>query len=160
MTFLIRPMQLEHDRATVLRFIDGSQAFEAVFETNRRLDDRVADEHLSRLLTDMAETQGQAFVADAGGVVIGWACCLVQVHGVFVAAEERRHGYISEVYVEATHRGRHVGRALIAACEGHFKTLGLKTAFIGVLSGNERAISAYRSAGYSDYAVEMRKRLE
>lgn len=155
----VRDADFERDRAAILSFIDGSQVYEAAFEPNRRLDDTVAAEHFDRLLKDVSENQGRMFVAEVDGAAVGWACCSAQAHGVFVKEDERRSGYISEVYVDAAYRGRHIGRALIAACEDHFRALGLKTVFIGVLSGNTRAISAYRSAGFGDYALEMRKRL-
>jgi ribosomal protein S18 acetylase RimI-like enzyme len=157
--FIIRLADQEKDRSSLLRFIDGSQAYEAAFEPNRRLDGQVAEEHLARLLRDVEDNRGRMFVSEVEGAVVGWACCSAQAHGVFVKEDERLSGYISEVYVDAAYRGRHIGRALIGACEDHFRSLGLKTVFIGVLSGNARAISAYRSAGFSDYALEMRKRL-
>lgn len=155
----IRSVDPAKDRADILRFIDGSQAYEAAFEPNRRLDGTVAAEHFARLLKDVTDNQGRMYVAETDVTVIGWACCSANMHGVFVRDDERRYGYISEVYVDELHRGRHIGRALISACEDHFRSLGIRTVFIGVLSGNTRAIDAYRSAGFSDYALEMRKRL-
>ena len=156
---MIRSAELPRDRDAILTFIDGSQAYEAAFEPNRRLDGQVAAEHFERLLKDVSENRGGMFVAEASGAVVGWACCSVQEHGVFVQENERRYGYISEVYVDETHRARHIGRALIAACEDHGRKLGITSIHIGVLSGNARAISAYRSAGFTDYALELRKRL-
>lgn len=156
---MIRDARLPEDQPAILRFIDGSQAYEAAFEPNRRLDGQVAAEHFARLLKDVQDNQGRMFVAEVDRRVVGWACCSAQDHGVFVKDDERRYGYLSEVYVDEAYRGRHIGRALIAACEDHVRALGLRTVFIGVLSGNARAISAYRSAGFADYALELRKYL-
>jgi ribosomal protein S18 acetylase RimI-like enzyme len=155
----IRDVRLPNDLPAILSFIDGSQAYEAAFEANRRLDATVAAEHFEHLLKEVAERQGRMFVAEIDGKAVGWACCVVQPHGVFVKEGERLSGYINEVYVDEAFRGRHIGRVLIAACEDHFRALGLTTVFIGVLSGNARAIAAYRAAGFGGYALEMRKRL-
>lgn len=156
---MIRDVRLPGDRPAILSFIDGSQAYEAAFEANRRLDATIAAEHFERLLKEVAENHGRMFIAEVEDKAVGWACCTIQPHGVFVKEDERRSGYINEVYVDEAFRGRHIGRALIAACEDHVRAQGLTTIFIGVLSGNARAVSAYRAAGFGDYAVEMRKRL-
>ena len=71
--------------------------------------------------------------------------------------EERPYGYVSELFVEEAFRGRHIGRALLNACEDHFRTLGLKTVLIAALSANTRAVNAYRATGYTDYAINLRK---
>ena len=63
------------------------------------------------------------------------------------------------MFVDEAARGRHVGRMLLKACEDHFRALKLKTVDIGALAGNTRALNAYRAAGYSDNAVNLRKLL-
>jgi len=76
-----------------------------------------------------------------------------------VREEERPFGYVAEMFVDEAFRGRHVGRMLLKACEDHFRALGLKSVLIGALSPNTRALNAYRAAGYTDYAINLRKLL-
>lgn len=157
----IRDARLPDERSRLADYIHKSQLFEAVFESNRRTDKEIAPLYLDALLRKVETAQGRVFVAEetGSGVVIGWAACHTSEQPVFVKEEERRFGYIAELFVEEAHRGRYVGRQLIEACEAHFRALGLAIAMIGVLAGNTRAHAAYVSAGYAPYATDLHKRL-
>jgi ribosomal protein S18 acetylase RimI-like enzyme len=159
MTIRIRDVDLDRDRPALLRFIAGSNAYEFQFESDRRLDAALPEEFLPELTARANEKQGRVFVADDGGAAIGWAVCYVDHHETFVREEERPFGYVAEMFVEESARGRHIGRSLLKSCEDHFRALGLKSVLIGALSPNTRAVNAYRAAGYTDYAVNLRKLL-
>jgi GNAT superfamily N-acetyltransferase len=159
MSVAIRNADLARDRPAFLRFVFGSNTYESQFVSDRRLDDKFAAEHLDELFQRVAAKQGKVFVAEDEGSPVGWAVCHVDQHDPFVVQDERTFGYVSELYVDEPMRGRHVGRALLKCCEDYFRSLGLKTVLIGALSGNVRAIYAYRAAGYADYAVNLRKLL-
>ena len=148
------------DRPSLLSFIMGSQHFEYAIEPNRRLDAPVAAEHLERLLAHLKDHDGRMFVAeDEGGVLLGWAVVGEFKGEAFVVPEERDYAYIFELFVVETMRGAGIGRALIATCEDWAREKNFKTIQIGVLAGNTRAAKIYREAGYSDYALELRKYL-
>jgi len=153
----VRDADLTHDRPAFQRFILGSNTVEAQFASDRRLDAAVGEEFLPELIERAASKQGRIFVAEEAGIVIGWAVCYVNQEEIYVRPEERSHGHVAELFVEEAARGRHVGRALLKSCEDHFRSLGLKSALIGALSHNTRAVNAYRAAGYADYAVNLRK---
>jgi ribosomal protein S18 acetylase RimI-like enzyme len=156
----IREADLARDRAALHSFIMGSQHFEHAIEPNRRLDAPVAAEHLERLLGYLKENDGRMFVAEGtDGALLGWAVVGEFKGEPFVVADERDYAYIFELFVVETTRGQGVGRALIAACEEWARTENFKTIQIGVLFGNTRAAKIYREAGYSDYALELRKYL-
>ncbi len=156
----IRDADLARDRAALLSFIMGSQHFEFAIEPNRRLDTPVADEHLEKLLAHLRDHDGRMFVADDdNGSLTGWAVVGEFKGEAFIVPEERDYAYIFELFVVEATRGAGVGRALIAACEDWARTKNFKTIQIGVLSGNTRAAKIYREAGYSDYALELRKYL-
>jgi GNAT superfamily N-acetyltransferase len=157
MSVAIRDADLARDRAKLESFILGSNTYEAAFESDRRLDAQVGADYLPILIERVATRQGRIFVADADGAVIGWAVCYADPHDAFVKEEERPCGYVAELFVEEAHRGRHVGRALLAACEQYCRERGFKSVLIGALSANTRAINAYKSAGYNDYAINLRK---
>mgnify|MGYP000857569227 CR=1 FL=1 len=156
MSVVIRDADLARDRAALECFIVETNAYEANFESNRNRDPAFAVEHLQNLL-DRAGCR--IFVAEEVGRLLGWAMCHTDSHEVFVKPEERPFGYVAEMYVVEAARGRHVGRTLLKACEDHFRALGMKSVLIGALSGNTRALNAYRAAGYNDYAVNLRKLL-
>jgi len=157
MSVLVRDVDLARDKPALLRFIAGSNVYEAQFESDRRLDDACPEEFLPELLERARMKQGRVFVAEEAGAPIGWAVCYVNQHDTFVRPEARPYGYVSELYVEEAARGRHVGRKLLNACEDYFRTLKVATVLIGALSANIRAVRAYKSAGYADYDINLRK---
>ena len=159
MSVRIRDADLARDRPAFERFIWGTNTFEGRFEPNRRLDAQVGADFLPDLLRRVEKKQGRIFVAEVGGVTVGWAVCHTSDHDVYVVEDERPFGYVAELFVEEAHRGLHVGRSLLKSCEEYFRTLGLKFVFIGALAGNSRAVNAYRAAGFTDYAIEFKKRL-
>jgi len=156
----IREADLARDRTGLLAFIVGSQHFENTIEPNRRLDPRVAEDHLGKMLSLLGERAGQIFVA-AGDTdqAIGWGIVVEQEDDIYVVAEERRYAYIAELFVAEPLRGSGIGRALIAACEDWCRARGLSVMQIGVLPGNLRAHDIYRRQGYADYGIQLRKYL-
>ena len=155
----VRDADLSRDKPALLRFIAGLNAYEVQFESDRRLDDAFPEEFLTELIERAKAKQGRLFVAEDGSTALGWAMCYVEEHETFVRPEMRAFGYVAEMYVEEAARGRHVGRMLLKSCEDHFRALKLTTVAIGALNANDRAMRAYRAAGYADYAVNLRKLL-
>jgi GNAT superfamily N-acetyltransferase len=154
----IREARLPDDEPAILGFIEALQRYEAAFETNRRLDARFVEDHYDTVLKDAAK--GIVLIAeDAAGAPVGWALAFGDEAPVYVTESERRFAFLAELYVSETIRGKGVGRALIAACENWARTVGFSTMRIGHLAHNERAARVYIEAGYSPYAVQVRKRL-
>jgi GNAT superfamily N-acetyltransferase len=159
-TFLIRQGRLPDDEALARSFITGLQAFEKAMEPDRRLDPTVAGEFLAVLASRIAERQGRIYIGEDGnGAAVGWACCFIDENEVYVEAELRRFGLISELFVVEAARGRGVGRALIAACESYFRTLKLRSMMIGVLAKNDNARRMYFAAGFRPYSEQLQKML-
>jgi len=156
--FTIRDVR-PSDRPHILAFIMGVQRFEKTVEPNRRLDSPVAGEYLALLEKDVAKG-GTIFVAEQDGAPVGWGVVVAREDDVYVLAEERPHAYISELFVVEALRGAGIGRALIAACEDWARTQKLHVMQIGVLLGNTRAKAIYENAGYSHYALQLRKYLK
>jgi GNAT superfamily N-acetyltransferase len=159
MRFSIRPAELPRDRAAMLSFIDGLQAFEYAMEPNRRLDGTVATDHLAVLDKRLAEHGGAIFIAEDDGGPLGWSVVHETEDDLFIIESERRMAYIDELYLIERARGLGAGRALIAACEDWAKDRGIGVIMIGVLDKNSRAHDVYNFAGYRDYAVQLRKYL-
>jgi GNAT superfamily N-acetyltransferase len=154
---VIRPARLPDDKPVLLGFIEGLQRYEAAFESNRRLDPAFAEDYFAELVKDCAE--GCMFIAEVDAKPVGWTAVHPHEAPVFVIAEERRHAYIAELFVDEAVRGQGVGRALIAACEEWAKAGGFATIQIGYIAGNARAGRVYAEAGYAPYATQLRKRL-
>lgn len=157
MSVVVRDAKLRSDKPALLRFIAGLNKFEAGFEHDRRLDGAFPEEFLTELVGRAKEKQGRIFIAEDRGKALGWAMCYVEQHETFVRPELRPFGYIAEMFVEEAARGRHVGRMLLKACEDHFRATPARSVVISALIANTRAVRAYTSAGYADYAVNLRK---
>lgn len=159
MAFQLRDFDPLRDKAAALAFIDGSQAYEAAFEPDRRTDATVAEDYYAAMMAEVAGRQSRIFIAEVEGRAVGWGVFVVDEAQVYVVPEERTYGYIAELYVDEALRGQGVGQALIAACEDEARRLGLPHIKIGHLTANARAAAIYERAGYAPYTTERRKRL-
>lgn len=156
----IREGRFPEDSAAAERFVAGSNDYESAFEPDRLPGAEIAAAYVGELLKKAREKNGRVFIAeDNGGSALGWAVCHEAFNAIFVRLDERNFGNISELYVDEAMRGRGVGQSLIAACEDHFRSQGLKVAMIGVLEKNELAKRSYARAGYHGYSRELRKYL-
>jgi GNAT superfamily N-acetyltransferase len=153
----VRPARLPDDKPAILRFIDGLQRYEAVFEPDRRLDPGYPEDQFAALLKQTAN--GVFLIAELGGEPIGWAAVYEHESPTYVIEAERHCAVICEAYVEEAVRGQGAGRALLAACEAWARQRGLPVIHIGHLAGNERAATVYEKAGFAPYVVSRRKRL-
>ncbi|MDP9830739.1 ribosomal protein S18 acetylase RimI-like enzyme [Kineosporia succinea] len=68
--------------------------------------------------------------------------------------------FLYDIEVDAAHRGRGLGRALLEAAERTVREHGLPALELNVFGGNDRAIALYRSAGYAVTSQLMRKSLD
>lgn len=143
----------------MVRFVDALQHFERAFEPDRRIDAMAGEDYLPHLLERVERLGGRIFIAESEGHSAGWAVFYPDESLNYVIAEERRYGYIAELYVEERMRGCGAGRALIEACEAEAKTRGLKLMMIGVVARNERAARVYQEAGFRPYTMQLRKYL-
>jgi len=73
---------------------------------------------------------------------------------------ERSTGiWLYEIEIEEGVRGRGLGREAMLAFEQRARELGAEKVTLNVFGGNEVARSLYRSLGYAEESVHMRKRL-
>ncbi|MFC3571047.1 GNAT family N-acetyltransferase [Paracoccus simplex] len=82
-------------------------------------------------------------VAEAGGAVLG----LVS-YDQFRSGNGYAHCMEHTVILSAAARGRGVGRALMAAVEGHARAGGAHSMIAGVSAENEAAVAFHRAIGY------------
>jgi len=67
--------------------------------------------------------------------------------------------WLYDITIDAGERGRGYGRAAMLALEDELRALGHESAVLNVWGGNEVARGLYRSLGYAEQSVHMRKRL-
>lgn len=118
----------------------------------------MADSHVAHLLAEAARHEGIALIAEdaASADPLGFAIAHAETDaGTFLAEDARRVGRLTDLFVTEAARGRGIARALIKACEDHFRALGLRHMQIGVLARNTRAQRLYEAAGYRDWLHVM-----
>ncbi len=102
-----------------------------------------------RMRSGAGGSHGVTYVADAAGELVGMTA-LVRDDLV----KTRHAGSIFGVYTRPDWRGTGVADALIEACVGHARTLGLRLVRLGVATTNISAIRLYLRNGFQVYGVE------
>ena len=90
----------------------------------------------------LADARHHLVLALDAGVVVGMASAVHYVH-----PDKAPELWINEVGVAPEHRGRHVGRAMLAALLAHARTLGCGAAWVLTDRVNPPAERLYESAG-------------
>jgi GNAT superfamily N-acetyltransferase len=94
------------------------------------------------------------FLGEMDGRPVDFACLRLVPH---IQGDEP-YAELTDIYVEAPWRRHGVARALIARVEAAARASGASEVVIITGFDNEGAQAAYRAAGYTDWALAMRKR--
>jgi ribosomal protein S18 acetylase RimI-like enzyme len=119
------------------------------------------DAALEKARADMAAalpkglgTPGHAiFVVEADGVDVGRLWLAERTSG------GRRTLFVYDVEIDGDSRGRGYGRTAMRLAEEEARTRGIDYLELNVFGGNDVARNLYRSLGYVETSVQMRKRL-
>jgi ribosomal protein S18 acetylase RimI-like enzyme len=109
---------------------------------------------IASLLPDGLQTEGHdLFVGVSEGAEVG------QVW-LFTDPEARvRETFIYEISIDEQHRGRGLGRALLAAAESWCAEHGVAVVRLNVFAFNKTAIKLYESSGFTATNLNMMKRI-
>ena len=100
---MVRLAHLPDDEPAILSFIWGLQEFENAFEPNRRLDPAFGAEHWADVQVQVA-MRVAIFIAEHDARPVGWAFVVDEPGNLFVDEQQRRHGFIAELFVEVEAR--------------------------------------------------------
>jgi ribosomal protein S18 acetylase RimI-like enzyme len=131
-------------------------AWEQSFEPGLPAPEEAAGPYLAEVFRNCAESSGRIFLAETDGVVVGFVCVLAKV---LPSADDglEPYAYISDLVVRAAHRGRGIGRELMAQAESLAREFGAKQLKVGVLVRNQATHAFYRAGGFRDYTVQLVK---
>jgi ribosomal protein S18 acetylase RimI-like enzyme len=146
-------------REAIVGLIRALNIHEAAITGDRLVTHSAADAYYLALLDRIARQEGRLLAAEAEAGVVGMLGLIVQEDQVFVRADLRRHGYVSDLVVDEAWRGQGVGRLLVGEAERLTREKGLKRLVIGVMAGNAAAERLYGELGFSVYAKAMMKPL-
>ena len=97
-------------------------------------------------------------VADDNGDVIGYAYAAVE--GYDYMALRGPAGVLHDVIVDPVHRGRGVGRLLLDAALGFFRSRGVPRVVLSTAEQNEAAQRLFASMGFRRTMIEMTRELD
>ncbi|MFI0849352.1 GNAT family N-acetyltransferase [Mesorhizobium sp. IMUNJ 23232] len=157
MTLSIRLFEMSDREAAVDLFLELN-CHEFTLTGDRRTDRGGAE----FCVDDMIQALGKGavtLVAEAGGKVAGLMVWVAQTDEPYMEEAARRYGSVQDIVVAEAHRGKGIGRALLAEAERLTREAGMSRLKLTVLAGNDAAVTAYERAGYRDYARVMLKTL-
>jgi ribosomal protein S18 acetylase RimI-like enzyme len=154
----IRPAEAD-DRPCLRCAIIELQEYERALHPTRLPGEAIADAYLTWLEHRTAD-QGIILVAHTGKEFAGFAACWVEHQdNIAETPDSNVFGYVSDLCVMPTFRGRRIARLLLAAAERHLAATGVTRLRIGALAANRAARRAYRRAGFTPYAILLEKPL-
>ncbi len=144
---IIRRMDLA-DREAVARLIHELNLAEAAVSDDRRREPEAGLDCLVANEARVAREGGAHFVAEAGGRVVGYLCCVFEEGPAYLLPEKRSGATIAELVVTEACRGQGIGAALATAAAEWAASSGRTTLTIGALAGNAGAIRLYKRLGF------------
>ena len=142
MTPLLRPAKPEDYSLLADAF------YKMWFDNGMTADDFISDWKQSTL-TFMADTtrnnQGNAFVAEADGNVVGAAQCLIsrKLYPQALKPDVRRDGYIWGVYVDPEYRRQGLATRLTKACMAYLQEIGCTRLILHASPGGQPVYAAF-----------------
>jgi len=150
----------ESDQDRLLALIRELQAHEVVLYDRMKPESEMGVWYIDLLKKQCAEDEGVILIAEENGLALGYAVILTRAvedgAGDEVAYD---YAYIVDLVVAREARRRGIGRLLLAECERRAGEAGREDLRITVLAANRGAHELYRSLGFDDLLVDMRKRL-
>jgi len=149
------------DRPALVGFMVALQDFERALQPDRARGAEMADAHLA-YLQRLAAEDGLVLVADAAGQPVGFLVLVIEQcdpGDLHLSEGERRHGWVTDLFVTAEWRSQGIARRLLARAGQHCVDLGLATLQIASLADNPAALRAYEGAGFDAYEITLVKRL-
>ena len=127
----------EETFAQLLQLVRAYHEFEGV-----ELDDQTRERVLRPLLGE--STLGRIWLVAAAGQIVGYVALCFGYSIEFAG----RDAFVDEVFVEAAHRGRGIGRQVLARVTSEAAALGIRALHLEVARTNPRAQKLYAGLGF------------
>ncbi|MDD5339792.1 MAG: GNAT family N-acetyltransferase [Candidatus ainarchaeum sp.] len=108
-------------------------------------------------LKNIRSQNGLVLIAEDGGRPVGYSLSLIKPN--IPVFRIRKLGHMSDLYIRPGYRGKGIGTRFRDAAFRWFRKKGIRHASIAVHALNPASWKIYRKWGFSDYHMEMRRRL-
>jgi len=156
---MIRDYEPARHRDQLRSCVVELQEFERGLEPALPQGEEMADAYLAFLLERCSRASGRIFVAEVDHTVVGFVGVLAKFPPEEPDEDPTPYAYISDLVVLATYRRRGIGRALLERAEAFARSSGASVLRVGVLAKNQVAGNLYRGMGFTDYQVQLIKRV-
>jgi ribosomal protein S18 acetylase RimI-like enzyme len=151
----------ETDAPRMISLIRELQAHEvALYERMKPVAD-MGHWYIDLLKKRCAKDSGTILIAEENGTALGYATILTNVIEDGKADElAYTYAHVGDLVVSEVARRRGIGKLLLEECERRSRAAGRDELRIAVLANNEGAYQTYRSFGFDDHSIKMRKTLK
>ncbi|HEY0077031.1 MAG TPA: GNAT family N-acetyltransferase [Pyrinomonadaceae bacterium] len=134
---------------------DAERVLDPVLEEGRV----VVERYLEQMFRECAEAEGEVFVAEEDGRVVGFVCVWAKVASKAVEEKQYEYSYVSDLVVLPGYRRRGLGRALLQTAEDYALGKGATILRLFVMAKNTGAKTLYESFGFEERIIAMWKDL-
>lgn len=155
----IREFDPPRDRNAVRACFVELQDFERALDPRMPSGEQVADTYLELMFRRCREFDGAVLVAEVDREVVGFVTIWARYRSTEPDDDTAEHGFVSDLVVAATNRGRGIGRALLRAAESRARDAGARSLRLSVKADNAAARSLYAAEGFEPSEILLEKRL-
>ena len=151
----------ETDCERMLSLIRELQAHEVALYDRMKPTADMGHWYIDLLKKQCAEDDGVILIAEEDGKALAYATILTDVVEDGEADEVAySYAHVGDLVVSEAARRRGIGKLLLEECERRSRAAGRDELRITVLARNEGACRTYRSFGFDDHLIKMRKALK
>jgi ribosomal protein S18 acetylase RimI-like enzyme len=155
----IREYDPSRDAKALRQCLVELQDFERDLDPRIPEGDDVADGYLDLLFRRCRQFEGVVLVAEADAAVVGFVAVWTRYQSSEPNDDPSEHGFVPDLFVSSSQRGRGVGQALMRAAEERARAAGAKALFLSVKAGNAGARAFYRAEGFVESEIYLEKPL-
>ncbi len=147
------------DRPQLRRAVIELQDYESRLHPSRLPGDQIADAYLA-WMEKRAADHGAVLIAEIDGAFAGFVAGWIEEEShIDETPDSNRFGYVSDICVLPTFRGRRIASRLLDAVERRLRREGVTRVRLFTLAANRAARASYERSGYAAYEVVYEKSL-
>lgn len=155
----IREYRAVDDLPAVRRCLIELQDFERALDARMPTGTAIASAYLDGLFARCRQFAGQLFVAEVDAQVVGFVSVLGGFRAEDPDDDPAPFAYVDDLVILPQHRGRGLGRALLRRAEAYAAACGRSSLRLRVKAGNGGARAFYARGGYTEYELQLEKRI-